>query len=414
MIRKKRYLAAKMGLLALGLMLLFPGQAEAADKKTIYNSPYVSFSPDGKAFTTCAGDQNYTWYAEDDSTTVYTGIKSSLRSLRTGEHYYKVARWGEVPVGSWKVVHRPGQCIHDGYTSDENWHGIQFGTQKCMQYYYSGWKAFCADCGEPLEDSNIYMSREAASSIQYLDLGSEKNPVFYYYLCPFCRNLEQGVGLSAHWCKKISWNQYRIFYDPNIKKYNGYMDYSYHMYNNETIYEGETVTPVTHLTENNYTRVGYVFTGWNTKQDGSGVSFTDKEEIYNLSSSDWNDQSTWTDTDRGTITLYAQWRKSESSRNNIDNMIKEQRGHIVSDLKANNYIPEKRLVHKIGRLNGLTGGKFNKVSDIVNSVKSGKISNRYGEASLLKEIGDDLQHQRKIMSPAAQQKIHAAAAVPTR
>ena len=61
MIRKKRYLAAKMGLLALGLMLLFPGQAEAADKKTIYNSPYVSFSPDGKAFTTCAGDQNYTW-----------------------------------------------------------------------------------------------------------------------------------------------------------------------------------------------------------------------------------------------------------------------------------------------------------------------------------------------------------------
>lgn len=103
----------------------------------------------------------------------------------------------------------------------------------------------------------------------------------------------------------------------------------------------------------------------------------------------------------------------DSSRNNIDNMIKEQRGHIVSDLKANNYIPEKRLVHKIGRLNGLTGGKFNKVSDIVNSVKSGKISNRYGEASLLKEIGEDLQHQRRVMSPAAQQKIHADA-VPTR
>lgn len=311
MIRKKRYLAAKMGLLALGLMLMFPGQAEAADKKTIYNSPYVSFSPDGKAFTTCAGDQNYTWY--DNGTTVYTGIKSSLRSLRTGEHYYKVARWGEVPVGSWKVVHRPGQCIHDAYTSDENWHGIQFGTQKCIQNYYSGWKAFCADCGEPLEDANIYMSREAASSIQYLDLGSEKNPVFYYYLCPFCRNLEQGVSLSAHWCKKISWNQYRIFYDPNIKKYNGYMDYSYHMYNSATEYEGQTVTPVTHLTENNYTKEGYVFIGWNTKPDGSGVSFSDSAEIYNLSNVDWRDESTWTETDNGTITLYAQWRKSEST-----------------------------------------------------------------------------------------------------
>lgn len=315
MIRKKRYLAAKMGLLALGLMLMFPGQAEAADKKTIYNSPYVSFSPDGKAFTTCAGDQNYTWY--DNGTTVYTGIKSSLRSLRTGEHYYKVARCGEVPVGSWKVVHRPGQCIHDAYTSDENWHGIQFGTQKCIKNYYSGWKAFCADCGEPLEDANIYMSREAASSIQYLDLGSEKNPVFYYYLCPFCRNLEQGVRLSAHWCKEISWNQYRVIYKPNTgaDDYSGYMDTSYHMYNNATTYEGETVTPVTHLTANGYTRIGYVFTGWNTKPDGSGTTYADKEEIYNLSSADWNNknESTWTETDNGTITLYAQWRKSEST-----------------------------------------------------------------------------------------------------
>ena len=313
MIRKKRYLAAKMGLLALGLMLMFSGQAEAADKKTIYNSPYVSFSPDGKAFTTCAGDQNYTWYAKDDSTTVYTGIKLSLRSLNTGEHYYKIARWGEVPVGSWKVVHRPGQCIHDGYPTDKNWHGIQFGTQKCGHYYYSGWKAFCADCGESLEDANIYMSREAASSIQYLDLGSVEKPVHYYYLCPFCRNLEQGVGLSVHWCKEISWNQYRIFYDPNIKKYNGYMDYSYHMYNSATEYEGQTVTPVTHLTENNYTKEGYVFIGWNTKPDGSGVSFSDSAEIYNLSNVDWRDESTWTETDNGTITLYAQWRKSEST-----------------------------------------------------------------------------------------------------
>lgn len=147
MIRKKRYLAAKMGLLALGLMLLFPGQAEAADKKTIYNSPYVSFSPDGKAFTTCAGDQNYTWYAEDDSTTVYSGIKSSLRSLRTGEHYYKVARWGEVPVGSWKVVHRPGQCIHDGYTSDENWHWYSIRYTKMYAVLLFWLEAFCAIVG---------------------------------------------------------------------------------------------------------------------------------------------------------------------------------------------------------------------------------------------------------------------------
>ena len=309
MIRKKRYLA--VGLLAMGISIIFSGQtAEAAEKKTIYNSPYVSFSPDGKAFTTCAGDQNYTWY--DNGTTVNTGIKSSLRNLETGEHYYAIRRSGEVPVGYWKVVHRPGQCIHDGYP-DKDWHGIAFGTQKCMQYYYSGWQAYCADCGEPIKENYIYMSREAAASIQYLDLGTETVRMGYYYLCPFCSNLEQGVTLSAHLCKEISWNQYRIFYDPNIKKYNGYMDYSYHMYNSATEYEGQTVTPVTHLTENNYTKEGYVFIGWNTKPDGSGVSFSDSAEIYNLSNVDWRDESTWTETDNGTVTLYAQWRKSEST-----------------------------------------------------------------------------------------------------
>ena len=50
--RYGRYLA---GLLVLGIALLFSIQSEAAAKKTIYNSPYVSFSPDGRAFTTCAG-----------------------------------------------------------------------------------------------------------------------------------------------------------------------------------------------------------------------------------------------------------------------------------------------------------------------------------------------------------------------
>lgn len=313
MIRKKRYLAAKMGLLALAIAMLLPGQkVDAAAKKTIYNSPYVTFSPDGKAWTTCAGDRDYTWY--DADTLVSTGITSSLRALNTGEHYYKVSRYGEIPIGYWQVSHRPAQCIHNGYPKDNHlYHGIQYGRHKCFRNYNSGWMAYCADCGEVIAYANMYMSRDAAKSIQYMDLGSKQNPMEYYFLCPFCNNLEQGAPLGELKCKEISWNQYRIFYDPNIKKYNGYMDYSYHMYNNETIYEGETVTPVTHLTENNYTRVGYVFTGWNTKQDGSGVSFTDKEEIYNLSSSDWNDQSTWTDTDRGTITLYAQWRKSEST-----------------------------------------------------------------------------------------------------
>lgn len=309
--RYGRYLA---GLLVLGIALLFSIQSEAAAKKTIYNSPYVSFSPDGRAFTTCAGDRNYVWYARDDSTTVYTQIPSSLRDPVVGEHIYTEKRYGEIPVRYWKVVHRSGQCIHNGYTG-KNWHGVSFGRQKCMQYYYSGWKAYCADCGEAIEEYNIYMSREAAASIQYLDLGNERKPMSYYYLCPFCDNLEQGVDLPAHKCKNISWNQYKVCYQANTggASYNGYMDDSIHMYNDAIVYEGKTVTPVTHLTENNYSRTGYLFAGWNTEPDGSGTAYADKAAIENLRQADWRDRTTWTDNDHGVVNLYAQWVRSEST-----------------------------------------------------------------------------------------------------
>ena len=102
--------------IALGIVLLLPGgHVQASEKKTIYNSSYVSFSPDGKAWTTCAGDRNYKWYDENETTTVYTGIKSSLEALQEGEHYYRFSRRGEVPIGAWQVVLRGAQCIHNAY-----------------------------------------------------------------------------------------------------------------------------------------------------------------------------------------------------------------------------------------------------------------------------------------------------------
>ena len=301
--------------IALGIVLLLPGeQVQASEKKTIYNSSYVSFSPDGKAWTTCAGDRNYKWYDENETTTVHTGIKSSLEVLQEGEHYYRTSRRGEVPIGEWEVVLRGAQCIHNAYGVKPGWHGISFGRKKCHKYYYSGWKPLCADCGEPIEWWIIYMSREAAESIEYMDLGSEENPVTYYYLCPFCNNLEQGATFSPHRCKAISNNQYRIIYDANADagSCHGFMDESYHMYDNAGFYEGKEVTPVTHLTANNYSRIGYVFNGWNTRPDGSGISFADQAEIYNLSTADHRDRATWTGEDNGTVILYAQWRPCQS------------------------------------------------------------------------------------------------------
>ena len=303
----------KFGIFAVILFLVWTAEVSAEEKQTIYNSPFVTFSPDKKAWTTNAGDRNYVWY--DAGTSFSTGIPSSLPKLQTGEHYYRTARVGEIPIGKWQVFHRAAQCIHNEYPSGpQNFHGIPYGTKKCGRYYYSGWSAYCADCGGAVTDMLIYMSKAAAQSIDYLDLGgaeAERNS--YFYLCPHCSNLEQGVPFAHHSCRAVSKNQYKVHYDANAGQevYGGYMEDSIHMYDNSTVYDGKAVTPVTRLTANGFFRTGYEFAGWNTCPDGSGRSFANQEEISNLTDKDWKYSDTWTESDRGIVTLYAMWRPSE-------------------------------------------------------------------------------------------------------
>lgn len=309
--KKGKYLAA-IGLILSAL--LFPALlAEAA--KTVYNSPYVTFSPDGRAWTTNAGDKNIQWYPYGE--TISTGIASSLRALETGEHYYTKPRTGIVPIGYWRVEWTAAQCIHNDhpYNDTEQYHGVPFKRNNCFAKHYSGWFAYCVDCGERLTPGYVYMSRDAAKSIDYLQLSTDtENMYYYYYLCPFCNALEQGVDLSAHDCKAISINRYRVKYEPNATGRDhgkgGHMEDSIHMYNNGTEYEGATVTPVKNLSENCYWRIGYTFTGWNTKPDGSGRSFSDGEEIWNLTTDNWTGEE---DDLTGTVVLYAQWAESEST-----------------------------------------------------------------------------------------------------
>ena len=56
------------------------------------------------------------------------------------------------------------------------------------------------------------------------------------------------------------------------------------------------------LTKNTFKRKGYIFVGWNTKADGSGTAYADKERIKNLTS-----------TDGKKVTLYAQWKRETYS-----------------------------------------------------------------------------------------------------
>ena len=91
----------------------------------------------------------------------------------------------------------------------------------------------------------------------------------------FCIVLCLGIGASA-WAENCT-----ITFDPNG---------GYGTMEPQVVTDGGTVT----LKANAYYRTNYIFTGWNTKADGSGSAYADREfiNIYNFGQ---------------TVTLYAQW-----------------------------------------------------------------------------------------------------------
>lgn len=271
--------------------VLFLCQRNVVAQAGVEENPYVTWSPDGTAYTVQAGDKTAEWY--DYGTVVDTGVKKTLPDLQKGEHLYASEEKGVIPIEKWVVTQSSGRCIHKKYPQEDTFHGVPFRRKICKGLYYSGWLPICANCNGVAEECLFYMSDDAATLMKYIDTTKA-----YYYKCPHCDNLEQGAEIK-HICKKISKNRYYILYDANNG--NGFMVRSVHMYDDAEIYEGREVTPQTTLSLNTYHRLGYVFVGWNTLPDGNGEFYEDSAKISNL-----------TEDEGAEITLYAQWRKCQS------------------------------------------------------------------------------------------------------
>ena len=83
-------------------------------------------------------------------------------------------------------------------------------------------------------------------------------------------------------------NTYTITYHANATDATGTTASSHHTYDKSAL-----------LTQNGFTRSGYMFLGWNTSADGSGTTYTDMQEVKNL-----------TDQNNVNIDLYAMWKKN--------------------------------------------------------------------------------------------------------
>ena len=298
----KQFIRKALLVLAMCLMLTPITSNAAASTSEMAQFPNVTLSPDGtkRAWTTDLWDktnERLPWQY-----TVDMNAESSIGELGAGEHYYGKPAEGSVTIGKWMVMHTPGQCIHDTPTKD-TFAGFDYRNEICHSYYNNGWFAYCADCGEEIAHMLIYARESTVRQITSMPASS-----IYVYQCPHCTHLEQGHSYQ-HYCVAISSNRYKVTYRPNApvdSSVSGYVGPTLHMYDNSSTYNGESAAELgytdTALRENSYTCTGYIFTGWNTKADGSGKSFSDKQKVMNLTTE--ND---------GIVKLYAQWVKAESS-----------------------------------------------------------------------------------------------------
>lgn len=131
------------------------------------------------------------------------------------------------------------------------------------------------------ESTDITTGKYVLTSTGYSFDGWYKEGASYqtYYIY---HDTSNDITLTAKW---TPWTA-KISYDSNNYSAGGSMS-------------SETVTYATaaKLSKNAYYLVGYEFTGWNTKSDGTGTSYTDEADY------------TWTGTQKNeTVTLYAQWK----------------------------------------------------------------------------------------------------------
>lgn len=80
------------------------------------------------------------------------------------------------------------------------------------------------------------------------------------------------------------------------------------------------------ISKNTFTKKSYAFAGWNTKPDGKGTEYADRQEVSDLSTSGQ------------TITLYAQWRKADWNSSGDDITKTKDEGDSDATHDAGTYI----------------------------------------------------------------------------
>ncbi len=178
------------------------------------------------------------------------------------------------------------QTYHDILTGDPNYWSISDGGSTCTISYDSNGSNSGVEPGD--EPFTYGSSATVSGNTGFLVKGG--------YTFGGWNTASDGSGTSygpdstfpiyANTTLYAAWspNAYEVIFDGNTSDGGSMGNQSF------------TYDTAQDLTLNTYTKTGYSFTGWNTASDGSGTSYSDSQNVSNLTS----DVS-------GVVTLYAQW-----------------------------------------------------------------------------------------------------------
>ena len=252
------------------------------------------------------------------SRTGYTFIGWSLTPNNTGVYYDSTTDWNDITV---TTTNGKGSCS----VSDENVGNIEFTLYAIWEaneysvnvniYNPNGVEEYTSNINGTFtlrdDEGNVITGLYNEPSDHYITFGKSwqvydivagrgrklrtTNPV----TCGSGLTMSENNGVYTFTCTGTSGHTINIYME--------YISYTIAFNGNGSTGGSTSSMKVTYdsektLTENGFIKAGYVFTGWNTKSGGTGESYSDKETVKNLTS-----------TQGAEVTLYAQWQKTIAS-----------------------------------------------------------------------------------------------------
>lgn len=174
-------------------------------------------------------------------------------------------------------------------------------TSQWTQYHYHYKKYDCSRCGDSYTDSTQLSDHDWTIEVEPTCISGAT------YRCTICGQTRKDEGLRGshnYYVSAAPTTTHGTQYTCSVCNISYYDDDKITQYTvkfnsnggsgnmNDMTVQRDTNT---NLTTNTFAKTNCHFTGWNTKADGSGISYSDKQTINNITNAD------------ETITLYAQW-----------------------------------------------------------------------------------------------------------